>query len=109
MILIQPRTDSRAALRAAAAKGGPAVLGAEREFGRLTPADMGRGDTELLRYVGTAAMRTPRHIAGAANEGFKSVVTGFTVILIKRHGWKDSSKFSIIAPCKPSITRAAAN
>lgn len=98
IVLIQPGAHSRSALRTTTTESGRPAAGADRQFTRLTAPDMRRRHAELFGNLIATASRAPCDVGGAANQGFESVVTGLTIILIKRHGWKDSSEFSIIAP-----------
>jgi hypothetical protein len=58
---------------------------------------MGRGYTKLPGNLNVAAARTPHLVACGTNQGLEGVVTRLAIIFIERHGWKNASKFSIIA------------
>src|SRR6185312_16711953 len=90
--LLEPRADPSAALRPPAAERRRARVAADRQLTGAAAAGLRRRrHAELLGDLQAAALRAPRQIAGAADQGLEVVIAGIAVILVNRHRKNGSS------------------
>src|SRR5262249_18319260 len=82
--LLQPRAGAAGTLRPPAAEGGDRRVAADRQVAAAAGLRR-RRDAELLGHVQAAALRAPRRVAGAADQGLEGVVAGAAMVFVNRH------------------------